>query len=319
MAQSDQTVQNATFPAVRADINDNLAALYSQSSGASAPTVTVAFQPWIDTSVSPPIWKVRNAANTGWITVGVLDANFQVGGITPIANGGTGEITASAAINALVPSQTGNAGKFLGTNGSVLSWLTAAGGVSVQVFSSSGTFTPTANKVSFLVFAIGGGGGSGALSEGARIGGGGSGGCGWRIYNNTQLGANAVVTVGGGGAAGVYTFNNWGSGGTGGTSSFNAAGTGLTVSGTGGSGSAGSQNSVTDGGNGGGSTNSLISWSGNPGFRGDSGQQQSSQGGVGGYSVFWGAGRGAHGKYEPLPGFYNGNSGSAGAVVILEF
>jgi phage-related tail fiber protein len=82
MAQSDQVVQNATFPSVRADINDNLAALYSQSSGNSAPTVTVAFQPWVDTSSSPPVWKVRNGSNSAWITVGVLDpAGFSPSGI----------------------------------------------------------------------------------------------------------------------------------------------------------------------------------------------------------------------------------------------
>jgi hypothetical protein len=34
MAQTnDQTVQNATFPTVRADINNNLAALFSANSG----------------------------------------------------------------------------------------------------------------------------------------------------------------------------------------------------------------------------------------------------------------------------------------------
>lgn len=82
MAQSDQVVQNATFPSVRADINDNLAALYSQSSGNSAPTVTVAFQPWIDTSLNPPVWKIRNGSNTNWITIGVLDPTaFSSSGI----------------------------------------------------------------------------------------------------------------------------------------------------------------------------------------------------------------------------------------------
>ena len=81
MAQSDQVVQDATFPSVRADINDNLAALFSQSSGSSAPSVTVAFQPWVDTSSSPPVWKVRDGSNSGWITVGVLDpAGFSVSG-----------------------------------------------------------------------------------------------------------------------------------------------------------------------------------------------------------------------------------------------
>ena len=114
MAQSDQVVQNATFPSVRADINDNLAALFSQSSGNSAPSVTVAFQPWVDSSSDPPVWKVRNGSNSAWITVGVLDpAGFNAGGITAIANGGTGATTAAAAILALLPSQAGNAGKAL--------------------------------------------------------------------------------------------------------------------------------------------------------------------------------------------------------------
>lgn len=128
MAQADQSVANATFPTVRADINDNLAALFSQSSGNSAPAVTVAFQPWIDTSSSPAVWKVRNAANSGWITIGTLDAStFSSGGVTAIANGGTGETTASAAINALLPAQSGNSGKALITDGTVASWDTGRG------------------------------------------------------------------------------------------------------------------------------------------------------------------------------------------------
>jgi hypothetical protein len=50
MAQADQTVENATFPTVRAEINSNLAALFSANSGNTAPSVTVAFQDWINTS-----------------------------------------------------------------------------------------------------------------------------------------------------------------------------------------------------------------------------------------------------------------------------
>lgn len=140
MAQSDQVVQNATFPSVRADINDNLAALYSQSSGNSAPTVTVAFQPWIDTSSSPPVKKIRNGSNSAWITEGVIDpAGFQVGGITQIANGGTGATTASTALAALLPSQTGNAGKALITSGSAASWDNAQGAKAWVNFNGTGT------------------------------------------------------------------------------------------------------------------------------------------------------------------------------------
>lgn len=46
-------------------------------------------------------------------------------GTVPIAHGGTGQATAQAAIDALLPSQTSNSGKFLTTNGSASSWGTA--------------------------------------------------------------------------------------------------------------------------------------------------------------------------------------------------
>ena len=41
----------------------------------------------------------------------------------PIAQGGTNATTAGAGLNNLLPSQTGNSGKFLGTNGSSTSWI----------------------------------------------------------------------------------------------------------------------------------------------------------------------------------------------------
>lgn len=47
---------------------------------------------------------------------------------TPIDKGGTGEITASAAINSLLPSQGGQDGRVLGTNGTNLSWVDQGGG-----------------------------------------------------------------------------------------------------------------------------------------------------------------------------------------------
>jgi len=47
----------------------------------------------------------------------------------PIANGGTGETTASGAVNALVPDQTGNTGKFLSTDGTSVSWQESSAGL----------------------------------------------------------------------------------------------------------------------------------------------------------------------------------------------
>ena len=297
MAQADQVVQNTTFPATRTDINDNLAALFSQSSGNSEPTTKVAFQPWIDTSASPPLWKIRNSTNTAWITVGTLDATFSVGGLTAIANGGTGATTAVAALAALLPSQTGNSGKALTTNGTSASWGTIAVGASIQVFTSSGTYTPTGGKTSFLVFCTGGGGGGGGGSGGSTIGGvGGGGGTALRLYTSTELGSTAAVTVGTGGAGGSYN----GGGSTGGSSSVAPTGSGLTISGLGGAGGGGG-NGV--GGNGGGDTNSLFSIAG----------------GSGSYSgfTFWSAGRGRGGSGGS--GINSGTAGTAGVVLILEW
>jgi hypothetical protein len=63
---------------------------------------------------------------------------------TPIANGGTGQSTAPAAINALLPNQAGNNGKVLGTDGTNVSWVAGGsgspGGADTQIqFNDSGT------------------------------------------------------------------------------------------------------------------------------------------------------------------------------------
>ena len=49
---------------------------------------------------------------------------ITVGGTLAIGSGGTGQTTATAAFNALAPSQTSNSGKYLTTNGSTTSWAT---------------------------------------------------------------------------------------------------------------------------------------------------------------------------------------------------
>lgn len=68
--QHDQNVANDTGAAVRSDINNALAALFSNSSGATAPSTTVAYQWWADTTTG--LLKIRNAANSAWVTVGTL-------------------------------------------------------------------------------------------------------------------------------------------------------------------------------------------------------------------------------------------------------
>lgn len=66
----------------------------------------------------------------------------NVTGTVLIANGGTGQTSASAAINALVPDQSGNNTKFLTTNGTSVSWSSipsSTGGTVTSVTGSGGT------------------------------------------------------------------------------------------------------------------------------------------------------------------------------------
>jgi hypothetical protein len=53
----------------RNNLNTILAALFSGNSGPSAPSPTVGGMLWLDTGVSPPVMRVRNNANTGWLVV----------------------------------------------------------------------------------------------------------------------------------------------------------------------------------------------------------------------------------------------------------
>ena len=59
--------------------------------------------------------------------------DHQLTGTVPVANGGTGASTATNALNNLLPTQTGNSGKVLSTDGTNTSW-TAAGGTGTVTF-----------------------------------------------------------------------------------------------------------------------------------------------------------------------------------------
>lgn len=69
---------------------------------------------------------VGNVLLSGGVGVGPqygkVGLTTHISGTLPVENGGTGQTTASGAINALTPSQTGNSGNYLTTNGAVVSW-----------------------------------------------------------------------------------------------------------------------------------------------------------------------------------------------------
>jgi hypothetical protein len=107
---------------------------------------------------------------TGNFSAGTITANFtgnltgnatNVSGTVAIANGGTGATTAPDAINALLPAQTGNNGKFLTTNGSAASWAPGSihaigeaygGGIVFYVYAGGqhGLIAATADQGTFM-------------------------------------------------------------------------------------------------------------------------------------------------------------------------
>lgn len=167
---------------------------------------------------------------------------------------------------------------YSGTNNDWEPQNPAGGKYHKQVFTSSGTFTPTVTTVyKITVVGSGGGGGGNSASGDSHAGGGGAGstGIGWQTLTaNTGY----TVTVGTGGAGGA---NTGGTGGTGPSSSF--AGT-STITATGGVGGTGVSSASTSGsgGAGGTSTNGDINIPGGEGFSG-----------AGGSSAFGGGNGGA--------------------------
>lgn len=153
MAQAtDYVLANQSGANFRSELNSVLAAIVSQNSGSTAPSTTYAYQWWIDTGVSPALLKLRNGANSAWITIGdVTLANLGLVSTTGATF--TGDITLNAQsdvrfadsdssnyialqapatvasnVTFTLPSTDGSTGQALITSGAgALSWATYAG------------------------------------------------------------------------------------------------------------------------------------------------------------------------------------------------
>jgi hypothetical protein len=206
-----------------------------------------------------------------------------------------------------------------------------------QVFTSSGTYTPTTGMLYCQVTCLGGGGaGGGAVVTGAAAvsvgGGGGSGQYGVGIFSAATIGASQTVTIG---AAG--TGNSGATGGNGGTTSLGAlisagGGSGGTSSGSG-------ATAATNGGAGGsGGTGGDYIAAGTIGFPGlasvaggitVSGQGASSQLGSGGQpNTFGSSGGSAAGGYgaggsgglnQANQAANTGGNGVTGILIVTEY
>jgi hypothetical protein len=94
-------------------------------------------------------WK--KSALSAFRTFYVNNVNLasEVTGTLPIANGGTGQTTANAALNALLPSQTGNSGEYLFTDGTNTKWTKDTFAMVIAMSDETTDLTTGAAKVTF--------------------------------------------------------------------------------------------------------------------------------------------------------------------------
>ena len=196
------------------------------------------------------------------------------------------------------------------------------GGISIQKFTASGTYTPAPGMKCCVIECVGGGGGGGgcAVADTNQIsyggGGGGAGSYSRKIASASDIGVSLPVTIGAAGAAGMGGINT-GQGGNGGTTSVGN----LCVANGGAGGVWGGPYGSTQGGAGGvaGSGDFVV-----PGSSGSNGiatlypsSLMAVSGGGGGASYFGGAPRGAFAGYPSTSngvsaaGYGNGGGGSA--------
>lgn len=79
MSQNDFVINNASFPATRADLSAALQALASNSSGSSDPATTYANMFYYDTSDNT--LKMRTEADDAWVNIGYLDQGSNTLGL----------------------------------------------------------------------------------------------------------------------------------------------------------------------------------------------------------------------------------------------
>ena len=103
MAEHDFIIDNGTGAAVRADLNNVLQAIASNNSKSGALTTNYAFQWHVDTSDGN--LKIRNAANNGYVTVGLV-ASTNLGLMPQTGGTFTGKIIHNYTSSVTIPSGT---------------------------------------------------------------------------------------------------------------------------------------------------------------------------------------------------------------------
>ncbi len=303
----------------------------------------------IDTALAPASASVSGVVTTGAQTFGGAKTLTSPVFVTPVlgtpASGNLincsgilgANVTETYSPTNYTPSAATVEGNLIGINTAL--GVVLAGGitkVTQQIFTSSGTYTPTTGMVYADIEVVGGGGGGGGVAGAAASagGGGGGGGGGYSrgVLSATTIGSSQPITIGAAGNGGTGLSNN----GTNGTESkFGTAiigadggngGHGVTalpsggVLGTGGFGGVSLGGSINingnDGGDGWGLVTLAIGGSGGGNPLAATIQSVSGNGGGGSGENYGGGGQGAT-SFNGTS--YAGGPGASGVVLITEY
>lgn len=130
----DAFLRTANDAAARTELGLGDAA--TKNTGTTAGTVCAGDDARLSNSRTPTAHAATHASGgSDPITL----STAQLSGTVSVANGGTGQTTANAALNALLPSQASQSGKVLSTNGTNTEWVAAGGGGGGVTSFSAGT------------------------------------------------------------------------------------------------------------------------------------------------------------------------------------
>ena len=134
MAQEDYVITDQTGVSFLSDLNDTLAAIVSNNSGATEPATMYAYMFWADTTGG--VLKQRNAANNAWVTIGAL-ASPNLGLLSRSGGTMTGAITTAG-----ISSVTAGTGNFVAGAGAGDS-IVAGGNNNTLIGDNAGTAITT--------------------------------------------------------------------------------------------------------------------------------------------------------------------------------
>ncbi len=141
MATHDYSLANQSGASFRSDLNNCLSAILSNNSNATAPSTTVAYMLWADTSNN--LIKIRNSANNAWITLFTTAGGLDV----DAASNFNEDVTFTGASANVLWDKSDNALEFADNAKAYF-----GGGPDLQIYhDSSNSFTIHGNEGNYLI------------------------------------------------------------------------------------------------------------------------------------------------------------------------